>query len=106
MIMIFASLPILTVVSSQATHSRDVRIVGCNRTAVAESSKHLERVEAETTRNSKASCLLLTIPSADRLCRVLDHRQAVSIRDREESVHIANAAVQMHWQDCFGSTSD
>ncbi len=62
-------------------------------------------VKAETA-GAKTAHPAAAVRRADRLRRVLDHRQAVPLRSGQDGVHIAGITVEMHRHDGFSSRSD
>jgi hypothetical protein len=63
-------------------------------------------VKREGPERTQRPCALARVRRADRFGRVLDDGNAMAASDVEQSVHFADAAVQMRRDDCLGARRD
>ena len=92
---------------AQHAHPPGQRIVvGRHRPRVAQRTQVLARVETEAGRMSQAAAALSMVGGAVCLCRVFQHRQAVSFGNGHDRRHVHGAAVQMHHRNGAGTGRD
>ena len=74
-------------------------VVGHHHAAFAIRAEVLARVEAERAGETDAARAPAVELGAMRLAGIFDHRDAVAVRDRQDSGHVRHLAVEMHRQD-------
>jgi hypothetical protein len=86
-------------ISDRANLARERAIVGRDEPAIAERAEVLARKEREARCRAHRAGLTATIGCANRLTRVLDHRNASTPRDLEDRIHLRAEAVEMDRHD-------
>ena len=81
MVVIFARRTIFAVIAEECRHAGKRRIVRGNGAPVSEPAEHFEWIEAEATRAALASGALAVEGGPERLSRILDHPQTMSVSD-------------------------
>src|SRR5581483_5873450 len=78
---------------------RQALVVGADRAAVAQRAEVLARVEAERGGGAEGAGAAVAVAGAVGLGRVLEHEEAVALRDRADRVHVSHLTVQVDRED-------
>src|SRR6202035_3480779 len=89
----------LAEVAQPASTLCDPWVIGADRPAITQCAEVLARVEAERSGCAKTARTASFEARSVRLCRVLEHRQAVPARERAYGRHVARLPVQVNRDD-------
>ena len=96
----------LPVVAQDARRVRDLGGIRDQHPAVAQRAQVLRRIEAEGAGQREAAGPLAPPDRAVRLAGILDHLQSAVGGQRQDGLHVGDAAEQMHRDDRAGSRRD